>query len=137
MDTKISNNIEKTFKLLDNSYSPYSNFRVASSIITKQNTFYGGVNIENASYSLTACAERSAICNAFSNGLQKEDIDYIIIVSDCTKKLLPCGACLQVFSEFINKDTIIIIACFDKSKNNKFIRNDYKFKDLLPNVFNL
>ena len=69
--------------------------------------------------------------------MKKEDIDYIIIVSDCTKKLLPCGACLQVFSEFINEETKIIIVCSDKSKDTKLIRNDYAFKDLLPNVFHL
>ena len=71
------NNLKKTFELLKNSYSPYSNFKVASSVITKDNKFFGGVNIENASYGLTMCAERSAIFNAISNGIKKEEIDLL------------------------------------------------------------
>lgn len=121
-------NIKKTFKLLENSYSPYSRFRVASSIITKDNKFFGGVNVENISFGLTICAERSAIFNTITNGIKKEDIDYVIIVSDCTDNLFPCGACLQVLSEFIKKDTRIIICSKDKIQQ-------YIFKDLLPNIF--
>ena len=121
-------NIKKTYKLLENSYSPYSKFRVASSIITKDNKFFGGVNVENISFGLTICAERSAIFNTITSGIKKEEIDYVIIVSDCTDNLFPCGACLQVLAEFIKKDTKIIICSKDKIQQ-------YIFKDLLPNIF--
>ena len=130
---QISDNIKKTFTILDNSYSPYSKFRVGCSIITKNNDIYSGVNIENASFGLTMCAERSAIFNYLSNGMNKEDIDYIIIASDCTDKLTPCGACLQVFSEFLDKDTKIIISS-SKNGNNLNIKQ-YIFSDFMPNIF--
>lgn len=124
------NNLKKTFELLKNSYSPYSNFKVASSVITKDNKFFGGVNIENASYGLTMCAERSAIFNAISNGIKKEEIDYLILVSNSSNKLVPCGACLQVLSEFLDSNTDIII------KENDNIRI-YKLKEFLPFSFKL
>ena len=124
------NNLKKTFELLKNSYSPYSNFKVASSVITKDNKFFGGVNIENASYGLTMCAERSAIFNAISNGIKKEDIDYLILVSTNDNKLIPCGACLQVLSEFLDSNTDIII------KENDNIKI-YKLKNFLPFSFKL
>tara|TARA_E500000178_G_scaffold348984_2_gene405056 strand:+ start:325 stop:723 length:399 start_codon:yes stop_codon:yes gene_type:complete len=124
------NNLKKTFELLKNSYSPYSNFKVASSVVTKDNKFFGGVNVENASYGLTMCAERSAIFNAISNGIKKEDIDYLILVSTNDNKLIPCGACLQVLSEFLDSNTDIII------KENDNIRI-YKLKNFLPYSFKL
>lgn len=124
------NNLKKTFELLKNSYSPYSNFKVASSVVTKDNKFFGGVNVENASYGLTMCAERSAIFNAISNGIKKEDIDYLILVSNNDNKLIPCGACLQVLSEFLDSNTDIII------KENDNIKI-YKLKNFLPFSFKL
>ena len=124
----LQDNIKKTVELLKNSYSPYSNFRVASSIITKNNDFFPGVNVENSSYGLTVCAERNAIFNAISNGIKKEDIDYIIVTSDCSDNLIPCGACLQVLSEFINDKTKIIIVSNNKVK-------EYFLTDFLPHIF--
>ena len=132
----LSENINKTFELLNNSYCPYSKFRVASSIITKDNDFFGGTNIENASYGLTMCAERTAIFNMLSSGISKDNINYIIIVSDCSDKIIPCGACLQVFSEFLEENTQIYIACFNKLKGQQYKINEYKFKNLLPIAFN-
>ena len=124
------NNLKKTFELLKNSYSPYSNFKVASSVITKDNQFFGGVNVENSSYGLTMCAERNAIFNAISNGIKKENIDYLILVSESKKKIFPCGACLQVLSEFLGEDTDVII----QENNNISI---YKLKSLIPFSFKL
>lgn len=131
----MESNVKKTIDLLENSYSPYSKFRVASSIITKDKKFFGGVNIENGSYGLTMCAERCAIFNAISNGISKDNIDYIIIVSDCSKNLVPCGACLQVLSEFLNNDTKIIIHCFIKNNKNNIKNIEYTLNDLLPKSF--
>lgn len=128
MDSIKENNINKTLELLDKSYCPYSKFRVASSVITKDNQFFPGVNVENASYGLTMCAERNAIFNAITNGIKKEDISYLIVVSDCTNNLIPCGACLQVLTEFINENTKILIC----SNNNI---KEYKLSDFLPYIF--
>lgn len=126
----IKTNINKTIKLLEYSYSPYSKFRVASSIITKNNDFFPGVNVENSSYGLTVCAERNAIFNAISNGIKKEDIEYVIITSDCRDNLIPCGACLQVLSEFIDNKTKIIIISNNKVK-------EYFLSDFLPHTFKI
>lgn len=130
MNSSKENNLVKTMGLIKNSYSPYSNFKVASSVITKDNRFFGGVNVENASYGLTMCAERTAIFNAISNGIKKENIDYLILVSDSKQKLFPCGACLQVLSEFLDEDTDVII----QNNNNISV---YKLKNLLPFSFEL
>lgn len=130
MNSSKENNLIKTLGLLKNSYSPYSNFKVASSVITKDNQFFGGVNVENSSYGLTMCAERNAIFNAISNGIKKENIDYLILVSESKKKIFPCGACLQVLSEFLGEDTDVII----QENNNISI---YKLKSLIPFSFKL
>ena len=130
MNSNKENNLIKTLGLLKNSYSPYSNFKVASSVITKDNKFFGGVNVENSSYGLTMCAERNAIFNAISNGIKKENIDYLILVSESKKKIFPCGACLQVLSEFLGEDTDVII----QENNNISI---YKLKSLMPFSFKL
>ena len=65
-----------------NSYSPYSNFRVSSVVLTKKGNIYKGVNIENAAYSVTLCAERSALSSAISAG--DREIDTIVITGDST-----------------------------------------------------
>ena len=63
---------EKLIKLLDNSYSPYSNYKVASIVINKDNKEYSGVNVENISYGATICAERNAITSAITDGYKKD-----------------------------------------------------------------
>ena len=134
---KLNLNINKTFELLKNSYSPYSKFRVACSIITKNNCFFGGVNIENSSYGLTICAEKSAMSSYISNGQDLNNIDYIIIVSDCIEKITPCGSCLQFLGEFIKNNNKIITASYDKNINENFNISEYCIYDLLPKLFKL
>ena len=74
---------EKLIKLLDNSYSPYSNFKVAAILITKDGKEFYGVNVENASYGASICAERSAIVSAISNGYKKYDFENIYFRKKC------------------------------------------------------
>ena len=71
----------KLLELLENSYSPYSKFRVSSIVVTKDDKCYSGVNIENASYGATICAERVAILKAVSNGHRKGDLKKIYVDS--------------------------------------------------------
>ena len=71
---------EKLEKLLDNAYAPYSNFKIACIIITNDNQEFVGVNVENASYGATICAERSAVVNAISHGYKKGDFKYFFKV---------------------------------------------------------
>ena len=85
-------------------YSPYSEFAVGAAVLTFDGKIYTGSNIENASYSLTICAERVAVGNAFSSGQTK--IKAIAVWSD-TNSISPCGACRQFLIEF-GKDIVII-----------------------------
>ncbi len=109
------------------SYSPYSKYKVGCCVKDSNGKFYGGCNIENASYSPTICAERTAISKMVSEGNQL--IDTILITGD-SEFTYPCGVCRQVISEFSDENTKIIIA-----KNENEYR-EYKIKDLLPHGFN-
>ena len=90
--------IETAMDARKQSYSPYSNFEVGAAVLSEDGYIYGGCNIENASYGLTNCAERTAIFNAVSEG--KRNISAIAIVADTDEPCSPCGACRQVIAEF-------------------------------------
>lgn len=109
-----------------NSYSPYSNFRVSSLVLTKKGNIYKGVNIENAAYSVTLCAERSALSSAISAG--DREIDTIVITGDSTMTY-PCGVCRQFMAEFLDSDSKIVIA--NSIENYKI----YGLEDILPYNF--
>jgi homotetrameric cytidine deaminase len=93
-------------------YAPYSHFRVGAALLTSDGTIVGGCNVENISYGLTNCAERTAIFAARAAGhlgAHREDpqIVAIAIVADSTTPPTPCGACRQVLAEFARDCTII------------------------------
>lgn len=97
--------IEKLLKLSENSYSPYSNFRVATIVVMKDGKEFSGVNVENASYGSSICAERSAILSAISNGYKKGDFKELhCLCADSNKISTSCFACRQVISELFDKD---------------------------------
>lgn len=97
--------IEKLMELAKNSYSPYSHFRVATIVIMKDGTEFKGVNVENASYGATICAERSAILSAISNGYTKGDFKELhCLCADSNRISTSCFACRQVISELFDKD---------------------------------
>lgn len=99
---------EKLISLLNNSYSPYSNFRVASIAIMKDGREFVGVNVENASYGACICAERNAINAAISNGYKKYDFEKLYVMCDNDKIGMSCMLCRQVISELFEKDKEII-----------------------------
>lgn len=125
---------EKLEKLLNNSYSPYSNFKVAAIIKTKNGKEYKGVNIESAAFSNTICAERNAIFNAITEGVIWGDIREIHLLSKSNNNsnefTTPCGSCRQVINESSNNKAIVYIYNF-KKEIKKFTINQllpYSFK---------
>ena len=99
---------DKLKELLNSSYSPYSHFRVASIVVMKDGREFRGVNVENASYGATICAERSAIVSAISAGYKKHDFETLYVMCDNEKIGFSCMLCRQVISEFFEPDKKVI-----------------------------
>ena len=119
--------INAAFSARENAYAPYSNFLVGAALMTKTGEIFTGCNIENASFSLTICAERTAFFKAISEN--KKDFIAIAIVGGKDSEIdfcPPCGACRQVMSEFCNDEFNIIIA---KSEQEW---REYSLSELLP-----
>ena len=106
--------VSKLKSIIWNSYSPYSRFKVASIVVGDDGREYAGVNVENASYGLTICAERVAVSNAITNGVRK--IRRVYVASYSREPIPPCGACLQFISEFGDNDTEIIMISLSSGK---------------------
>ncbi len=106
-------------------YVPYSHYRVGSSLRTKTGKIYTGVNIENAAYPTTMCAERVAIFKAVSEG--ELEFEVITVVTDNGGS--PCGSCRQVMSEF-GLDTIILMA-----DGNGNLVKETTVNEMLPEAF--
>ena len=110
-------------------YTPYSHFKVGAALLTKSGKLYTGCNIENAAYTPTVCAERTAFFKAVSSG--ERDFCAIAVaggkegVEFCT----PCGVCRQVMAEFCNTETFEIIC------NTENGLRSFKLKELLPGSF--
>lgn len=120
--------IERAFSAMEHAYAPYSNYHVGACVKTKDGTFIPGVNVENASFGLTNCAERSAVFAAYSLGYRKDDIEMIAIVSDGDRLAAPCGACRQVLAELLGQDTPILLS-------NRQDEKITTIKELLPMSF--
>ena len=120
---------EKLIKLLDNSYSPYSNFRVAAIAVMKDGTEFKGVNVVNASYGVCNCAERSAIFSAISQGNKKHDFEKLYGMCYSKEVGTPCFICRQVISEMFEKDKEII--CINKDGKELV----FKVAELCPYPF--
>src|SRR3990170_6182027 len=89
-------------------YAPYSNFRVGAAIRTRKGKVYTGCNIESSSYSLTICAERTAIFKAISEG--EREFKAIAVAADTEDFISPCGACRQVISDLCGEIDIILVS---------------------------
>lgn len=111
--TKISQEtlIEKANEMLDYAYVPYSNFPVGAAILSKTGEIFTGCNVENSSYGLSNCAERTAIFKAVSEGSQ--EFDKMVITGNTDGPISPCGACRQVISEFCAPDMPVILTNVD------------------------
>lgn len=122
--------MEKAHSARKKSYSPYSHFRVGAALLTKSGKVYKGCNIENAGYSATNCAERTAIFKAVSEG--EREFEAMAIVGGREGEIAPfcapCGVCRQVISEFCPKGFKIILGNKDKFEV-------YTLETLLPFAF--
>lgn len=127
------NLLDEAAKAREKSYCRYSGFAVGAALLCSDGKIFTGCNIENLSYSLTNCAERTAIFKAVSEG--KTDFTAIAVVGavksgDClSEKCFPCGACLQVMTEFCDPGFKIILAENGEPKV-------FCLSDLMPNIFN-
>lgn len=119
--------LQKAQEVSENAYAEYSHFRVGACVLGQSGKIYTGCNVENASYGLTICAERSAIANAIANG--EKSIQVIAIYSPNMANCVPCGACRQVILEFQKDKEIEVIT---KTENGYKI---YKINELLPEGF--
>ena len=121
--------IDTAIEQLQFSYTPYSNFKVGAALLTKSGKIYTGCNIENASYTPTNCAERTAFFKAVSEGVR--DFQAICIVGgkdgQLTEYTAPCGVCRQVMMEFCDPKTFQIILAVDKEQYEI-----YTLEELMP-----
>ena len=117
---------------MNHSYAPYSNYNVGAALLCKNGNVYKGCNVENASYSLTNCAERTALFTAIANG--ENEFEAICIVGGkngvITDYAMPCGACRQVLSEFCVEDFKVYVGI---NENNI---KKFKLSELIPYSFN-
>ncbi|WP_105143180.1 cytidine deaminase [Streptococcus suis] len=122
--------IEFAVKNSQKAYVPYSKFPVSAVLVAKTGEIFTGVNIENASFGLTNCAERTAIFKAISEGVK--DFSEIIIYGETEKPISPCGACRQVMAEFFDKDLKVTLVAKDKSTVEMTVGEllPYSFTDL-------
>jgi cytidine deaminase len=109
---------------------PYSRFPVGAAIEAKGGIRHTGANVENASYTLGLCAERVAIFHALTHGVEPGTIERIVIATDAANPTPPCGACLQILSEFALDATVTLVA-----KDGS--RSDHTVRALLPLRFTL
>jgi cytidine deaminase len=116
-------------KASDNAYSPYSGAKVGASVLDENGNIHSGCNMENASYGLTQCAERNALAAAMQAGMKPGSAHTILIYATGFEALAPCGACRQVISELMAKDTVIVSCKSETDYSN------WSIGDLLPEPF--
>ena len=121
----------KAIEAMQSSYAPYSGYNVGAALLCKNGNVYKGCNIENASYSATNCAERTALFSAVANS--ERDFEAICIVGgksgEITDYAFPCGVCRQALSEFCGEDFKVYIG-----KNEDDIK-EFTLGELLPCSF--
>ena len=124
--------IDLAIKQLEFSYVPYSHFKVGAALLAKGGEIYTGCNIENAAYTPTNCAERTAFFKAVSGGVREFEAICVVGGKDgvLTDYASPCGVCRQVMMEFCDPDTFQIIMAVNKEKYK-----NYTLKEMLPMGF--
>ena len=125
---RIETLIEEAFAARKMAYTPYSHFQVGAALLTEKGGIYRGCNIENAAYTPTNCAERTAFFKAVYEGFR--DFEAIAVNGDADDYLYPCGVCRQVMAEFCDPKTFRILV---SNKNGDYL--EYTLEQLLPGAF--
>ena len=120
--------LDKAQEARDHSYAPYSKYNVGAALMTADGQIYQGCNIENAGFTPTVCAERTAFCKAVYDGHRA--FRAIAVIATGEELGFPCGVCRQVMAEFCDRDFIIVTANRDRTKVDVS-----DFETLLPHSF--
>ena len=121
--------IEKAKEARKNAYAPYSDFQVGAAALLKDGTYILGCNVENISYGLCNCAERTCLFSLVAQGYDPKDVELFCIIGSTKNPISPCGACRQVMNELLRPETEVVLAN---------MVGDYKVfnnSDLLPYTF--
>jgi cytidine deaminase len=102
--------LERALDAREQAYAPYSRFRVGAAVLTRDGRVYGGCNVENASYGLCNCAERTALFAAVADGHRPGDLERLLVVADTEQPVQPCGACRQVMLELGGEHLRVVLA---------------------------
>jgi cytidine deaminase len=119
--------IQEANKAREFAYVPYSNFKVGAALLAKDGQVFHGCNIENAAYSMTNCAERTALFKAYSEGVTQ--FESLVVVADTEGPVSPCGACRQVISELCDPEMEVVLT------NLRGDVQKIQVRDLLPGAF--
>ena len=119
--------IKAAMEAKEHAYVPYSNFRVGAALLTKDGKIYQGCNIENAGYTPTNCAERTAFFKAVYEG--ERNFEAIAVNGDADDYLYPCGVCRQVMAEFCTPDFKVFVS----KKNGEYL--EFTLAEIFPGAF--
>ena len=117
--------IREAIEAAKNAYAPYSRFRVGAALLCDDDTVFRGANVENRSYGLSNCAERSAIFRAVSEG-KRRFVAVAVYSPDSDYPISPCGACRQVLTEFMDPESLVIFVAKDGETE------EHRLADVLP-----
>ena len=120
--------IKAAMEAKEHAYVPYSHFRVGAALLARDGRVFQGCNIENAGYTPTNCAERTAFFKAVYEGVR--DFEAIAVNGDAEDYLYPCGVCRQVMAEFCDPKTFRILV---SNKNGAYL--EYTLEQLFPGAF--
>lgn len=120
---------EAALAAFHHAYAPYSKFQVGAALLMADGKIISGSNIENASYGLSNCAERTALFAAYSQGYRQSDIVKMLIIGPTTAPVSPCGACRQVISELVGPEVEVVLTNLDHQEKIM------KVSELLPYSF--
>ncbi len=126
-DAKLDEMVRAARAVRQRAYAPYSGFAVGAALLNEDGMIRGGVNIENASYPLSVCAERNAVASMIGSGHRK--ILAVAVATDADTPTPPCGGCRQVLWEFGDADTPVV------AEGANGVRARWRLGELLPHAF--